>query len=934
MIGKDKDKMKRREYFMAVIIALAIMAFFAISAMAVPLSKEVWEQLKAEGQLDAYIARMSEARARGVDSPEQFKRATTLALSEKTVDTVRVLVLLVDFPGKPGTLGDTAKFDSVLFSEGRKNPTGSLTEYYLENSYGTFYVIGDVYGWFTMPYYYTYYSTPDHGLGVYPNNTQRLTLDAINAADATVDFASYDTYGNGGHPDGIVDGLFIVHAGYGFEESGVPNDIHSHKWSLGTLAEFKDGVTIDPFTVEPELSYFTKIISPIGVFCHEYGHVIGLPDLYDISASNGISVGLGDWSLMATGNYNGGSKTPAHLDAWCKSFLGFVEPINIEYNMIDVSIPRVEDNPIVYKIWADGIYNGPEYFLVENRQKTMFDSLLPAEGLLIYHVDDLNGGNNDGLPYHVAVEQADGLFQLEKTYNNEGDAGDPWPGNTGKRSFDDLSTPNSKGYGPEITQVSVWNISNSGDTMTANFDTRWSRPHFTLDSAIFADADNDGVFEAGENIQLFYYMKNDWKKANNVIFKLSSNDSRLEFLTDSIFKLAINGDQTATNNIDRPFEFKIPGEWIPVFDSFYITIESDGGQSRESYSFEKQVGQPRVLLVDDDRGDADNMPFQNYEDYFTNDLYKMKIPWDYYNKLTNGSPPGALLSQYATVIWFTGDSAEDYLQQADIAAMKMFLNNGGNLFLTGQGIAEDLHNQDSAFLDIYLHAHYGGRASFASYHIGVDGSPIGDGLNPHYLLSNQAFNVTSHIKPANGGFPVFRFNRDSLTEYATAVGFSGPNKVVFFNWGYEAIGDSDVYTREIDTIYSAPVAVPRDTILANIMRFFGDIATDVYDEDRIAILPKNFMLEQNYPNPFNPVTQINYSLRLISGQAIPNTMLKIYNILGQDIKTLVDKRELPGNYTIEWNGTDDTGHRVASGIYFYRLTRGGDVETKKMVLLK
>ncbi len=183
MEGKSM-KTRFRTYLM--MTAIVILSLINSRTQAVPLSKEVWEQLKAEGKIDAFIAQMKEAQSRGVDAPEQVKIKTHYALGEKTIDTVRVLVLLVDFPDKAADPKNTADaFDSVLFSEGRKNPTGSLTEYYLENSYGTFYVMGNVYGWFRMPNNYSYYSPgTTHGLGPYPNNSQRLTLDAVNAADA------------------------------------------------------------------------------------------------------------------------------------------------------------------------------------------------------------------------------------------------------------------------------------------------------------------------------------------------------------------------------------------------------------------------------------------------------------------------------------------------------------------------------------------------------------------------------------------------------------------------------------------------------------------------------------------------------------------------------------------------------------------------------
>ena len=118
------------------------------------------------------------------------------------------------------------------------------------------------------------------------------------------------------------------------------------------------------------------------------------------------------------------------------------------------------------------------------------------------------------------------------------------------------------------------------------------------------------------------------------------------------------------------------------------------------------------------------------------------------------------------------------------------------------------------------------------------------------------------------------------------------------------------------------------------MTFFGQVPTDVSDVDNNRLLPKSFVLEQNYPNPFNPVTTISYTVKNNGGGASKNTLLKIYNVLGQDIKTLVDEIQIPGHYSVEWDGTDKFGNHTASGMYFYRLTRGNDAESRKMVFLK
>jgi len=99
-------------------------------------------------------------------------------------------------------------------------------------------------------------------------------------------------------------------------------------------------------------------------------------------------------------------------------------------------------------------------------------------------------------------------------------------------------------------------------------------------------------------------------------------------------------------------------------------------------------------------------------------------------------------------------------------------------------------------------------------------------------------------------------------------------------------------------------------------------------------LPKRFGLSQNYPNPFNPQTTIQYEIGGDDAQAQVHATLKIYNILGQKVRTLVDEDKSPGAYRIVWDGRDENGERVASGVYLYRFTADEYSETKKMVMMK
>jgi hypothetical protein len=104
---------------------------------------------------------------------------------------------------------------------------------------------------------------------------------------------------------------------------------------------------------------------------------------------------------------------------------------------------------------------------------------------------------------------------------------------------------------------------------------------------------------------------------------------------------------------------------------------------------------------------------------------------------------------------------------------------------------------------------------------------------------------------------------------------------------------------------------------------------DVGDDDDERSLPSDFSLKQNYPNPFNPATTIEYSLPKRG-----HVTIEIFNLLGQKVRTLMDEYKSTGNYTITWDGTDNSGNQLSTGIYFCRLHAGDYVQTKKLVLIK
>jgi immune inhibitor A len=435
------------------IIAFAFVLFFNTAA-AVPMSPQLKERLFSEGTLEQVVETLKDAKSRGLDEPTtkpfRSNRAET--------DTLKAIVILVDFSDNVGTT-PIAHYDSLLSSCGCY-PTGSMRDYYLEISYGSVEFITTVVGWFRMPQVYTYYTNSNYGFGSYPMNAQKMAEDAVWAADTTVDFSEFDN-----DDDGYIDALFVVHAGQGAEVTGNPNHIWSHAWNTVNVP-YVDGVYAYNYSTEPE-------DGAIGVFSHEAGHAIfGLPDLYDYDYD---SYGVGNWSLMAYGSWNSNGRSPAHMDAYSKISSGFVVPQVVVSNMDSVIIPNVTYNPVIFKMWRDGS-PGSQYFLVENRQRLGFDSYLPWEGLLIYHVDE-NMPNNDyqwypGYTsyghYKVALEQSDGLWQMEQNAN-AGNYGDPYPGSTlMNTAFNDTTVPDTKDYDSVATYVAVENISVPGDTMTAD----------------------------------------------------------------------------------------------------------------------------------------------------------------------------------------------------------------------------------------------------------------------------------------------------------------------------------------------------------------------------------------------------------------------------------------------------------------------------------
>ncbi|MDR0206332.1 MAG: M6 family metalloprotease domain-containing protein [Bacteroidales bacterium] len=375
-------------------------------------------------------------------------------------------VILVDFQGKPFTK-TKAEFEALLNQPGYNvsNAPGSLRDYWLDASYGALDFTCDVYGPYTLSNTINYYDDacfiPGYGYG----NPRNMARQAAQLAyDDGCDFSLYDN-----DNDGYVDGIHIIFAGYGQETgTAVCNSIWSHAWSFTPL--FLNGKYLSKYSCSPELRGISgNNISHIGVIAHELGHVFGFPDFYDTDygASGGNSVHLDVWCLMASGSWNDNGRTPSLPSAWCRDNAGWIMAQTISAPTT-ITLPNPQEAGVIYKI--NTTTNG-EYFLVENRQRIGWDYYIPANGMLIYHVDrNYIGWNNNCIncdPSHRGCYLKQANCGVASTCLHNYTA---YPGTTNNTSFTDTSIPNSKSWAGNNTGKTITNITHNTTSRTISFD--------------------------------------------------------------------------------------------------------------------------------------------------------------------------------------------------------------------------------------------------------------------------------------------------------------------------------------------------------------------------------------------------------------------------------------------------------------------------------
>jgi M6 family metalloprotease-like protein len=406
-----------------------------------------------------------------------------------------------------------AEYQNRLFGDGAGSV--SLSEYYQEVSGGLFSMTGQVSDWMTLAKPANYYepsSETDETFG----RIGEFLRDVLTGADDAVDFSQFDNDGpdgtpNSGDDDGYVDVAAFIYAAEP-ASCGGPG-IWPHRWVYeahwGAAFTTNDAsanggfIRVSDYVVQAGLECGGGGIMASGTIAHEMGHGLDLPDLYDTDPDDGTdSEGIGHWGLMGSGNWNRPT-WPAHMSAWSKDFLGWVDVSVLASNQTGLQLQAVQTSRSVIRIDVPGT---SEYFLLSNRQSIGSDLYLHGLGLLIWHIDQsvidakapYNRVNSDAEHKGVDLEDADGLRDLDFSVNR-GDTGDPFPGSTGNTEFHALSNPGSLSYQGSLSGLAIRNVSHISGVITLDLVV----DEFAL--IVWGDVNGDAAVDAADVDLLYLY---------------------------------------------------------------------------------------------------------------------------------------------------------------------------------------------------------------------------------------------------------------------------------------------------------------------------------------------------------------------------------------------------------------------------------------------
>jgi M6 family metalloprotease-like protein len=761
-----------------------------------------------------------------------------------------------------------AALDQKLFTG--PNPPRTLTQFYSEISYGDITVTGAVYGWHQLSQIDTYY---EGAAGCYSScsstgNIAQFITETLNAWDGSVNFGQYDNDGpdgvpNSGDDDGFVDFAAFVHPEVGAECNPANNNIWSHRWSLYWANYYQNGagaywtsndaaagggnIRVNDYVVQPAWNCDGTTVIDIGVFCHEFGHAFGLPDLYDTDKG---SAGIGHWGLMGSGSWNSVTQ-PAHMGAWAKSELGWVNLVEMGTNPSNYTVNNVEFNRPVLRanVMNERWRREAGTCAIGGVGTSMRCGLRTPEASARGWSGGEGYGNGwvervscefdyDGSPGPIWLDY-DYRYDSEATYDYtyaQIDVGG---------TVSNVATYHGTGTGSAHIDLSTYVVGSGQSSYTVYFefqsDVGWSDEDgnntTTCGPFVF---DNVAVNGGGEA----YFT--DFETIEDGWWCDMTDPSECFFVEN---RQAVGSDANVHG-----------GGGLCIWHIDHDVANSGMGNTGGSGSAPGVL--PRGVSLEQSDGLMD-LEWNNGRGD-GGDAY----PGSTTNMTFNGSTTPNSVS-------YDGTGTNVVVNLTTGNGDPIMINGTGSWFPPSAGVcnppAED--NDKTVLLDI-------GGGGF------VHGCQVNLVDGPTNLSTGTVDWVGKSLVLAevdlNGALP-------------------GVYDVVVTNPG----GGS---------------AVLQDGFTIN------NAATGV---ENTQVVPSEFALRQNYPNPFNPTTTIPFDIKERA-----HATLTIYNIRGQVVRTLLDETLDARSYGLVWDGRNDSGQPVSSGVYFYKLIAGDYQDVRKLVLMK
>lgn len=443
-----------------------------------------------------------------------------------TTGVIKSIVILVNFPDLQfNTENAGTVFNDMLNKKGYKEGKhiGSVKDYYELNSSGKFSPDFVVVGPVMMDSSMVYYGQNDENQD--DKHPAEMVYEACKKAASFVDFSQFDADNNG-----YVDNVYVFYAGRGEADGGGANAIWPHSWELAgeNLSLRLNGKSINYYACSSELQG-NGSLTGIGTFTHEFGHILGLVDAYDVDYEvNGEGFDIGEWSLMAHGGYNADGAVPPSLTLIERNMLGWCEPIELKDSPGSISLPPLDSSNTGYILKTK---NEGEFYLFENRQqiKGSWDEYLYHHGMLVFHIDQRKNTTlkltysqkeYNWEPYRlwemnltnaISSHQCMDIMEADNAivkYNGanltnyiKSIKGDPFPGGSNKTSITRETLPTFLTWEGDLLNKPITNIRESGNNVLFDY---MGGSDFNLRKPVVKPASNIGSFSFSANWELMY----------------------------------------------------------------------------------------------------------------------------------------------------------------------------------------------------------------------------------------------------------------------------------------------------------------------------------------------------------------------------------------------------------------------------------------------